>query len=369
MSVRDHLARVLNGEAVSWRTMGITGDELLAACDDHGVTALVYRGSHSVDWPDAVVRALADRARFLAVREEVCRRETASVLARLSAAGIRPVLLKGTPLAYTVYDAPSLRPRADTDVIVPRGQADDVRRVLQDLGYQGPPYCDGEYLFCQFELQRTDHLGLVHAFDVHWKISTQSMFADVLTCEEIAAESLAVPALGAHARTAGIQHALLVACVHPAMHHRNDDRLIWTLDVHLLAARLAAAELTAFAALAVSKRVAAVCARALGRAIATFGTPVPARVMDLLHARAQHEPSAAYLEPARRWRHDMVSNLRGLPGWRSRLALLREVLFPEPRYMQRAYGMRANWVGRASLPALYLHRGAYGAWKVLTHRK
>ena len=35
-------------------------------------------------------------------------------------------------------------------------------------------------LFSQFEVQKIDRFGVAHAFDVHWRISTQPVFADVL---------------------------------------------------------------------------------------------------------------------------------------------------------------------------------------------
>jgi hypothetical protein len=82
---------------------------------------------------------------------------------------------------------------------------------------------------------------------------------------------------------------------------------------------------------------------------------------------SDEEPSAVYLQPARRWRHEMASNIRGLPRWTARFRLLREVLFPSARYMARAY--RLSRPGLVLLPALYVHRCAYGAWKILVGRK
>jgi hypothetical protein len=40
-------------------------------------------------------------------------------------------------------------------------------------------------LFCQFPLRKADEFGLGHTFDFHWKISTQSAFADLLVFDEI----------------------------------------------------------------------------------------------------------------------------------------------------------------------------------------
>ena len=71
------------------------------------------------------------------------------------------------------------------------------------------------------------------------------------------------------------------------------------------------------------------------------------------------EIAAAYLSGGRlRW---LETDLRALPDWSRRLQLLREHAFPPGAYMLEKYGRHTPlW-----LPALYLHRGARGAWRLL----
>src|SRR5260370_18599962 len=102
---------------------------------------------------------------------------------------------------------------------------------MAQRGYSERNHYDDELLFCQFPLRKTDEFGLVHTFDFHWKISTQSVFADLLVFDEIAAVAMSLPALGAHARTAGPLHALLLPCIHPVMHHRNAESPIWIYSI------------------------------------------------------------------------------------------------------------------------------------------
>ena len=91
--------------------------------------------------------------------------------------------------------------------------------------------------------------------------------------------------------------------------------------------------------------------------------------MSKLAAHDAPEPSESYLLPHRRWQHELLSNLRGLPQWGDRLRLLREIGFPGPRYMLQSYGL-ATWTPAAALlPVLYLHRGIQGMYKVLARRK
>ena len=46
---------------------------------------------------------------------------------------------------------------------------------------------------------------------------------------------------------------------------------------------------------------------------------------------------------------------------------MREVLFPDPRYMRDAYQLTGDPV--MVLPVLYIHRLLYGLWKVMVGRK
>jgi hypothetical protein len=366
------LSALVSGEPVAWPTLGVTPDEFLEACARENLIGLVHQRLHAWsgagDWPQTLCADLARQARAQTALELVRREELVSVLQLLAEAGVHPILLKGTPLAYEVYSAPASRPRLDTDLLTRREALGKARCAMTSLGYTAPTQCDGELLFYQFALARNDRYGVEHIFDFHWKISTQSVFADLLTYDELAADAVPVPALGPHARGAGPVHALLLSCLHPVMHHRNVERLIWAYDSHLLASRLSAAELGQFADLAIAKRLGAICAYQLALARSWFGTCIPDHVMLRLGS-AGDEPSAAYLEPGRRWHHEFVASVRGLRRWKDRLRLVSEVLVPGPRYMLDSYGVGGRAWGFALLPALYLHRTVRGIWKVLVGRK
>jgi hypothetical protein len=362
---------LLRGEDLPWSAVGADPDEFVETCAREDVSALVYQrlaGSRYVDdWPEPVRRELARTAHACAAAELVRRQAIVAALDALAAADVQPILFKGAPLAYTVYGNPSLRPRRDTDLLVPRDQAETVRRVMREIGYREALASQGDLVLCQFEMAKRDRLGLDHAFDFHWKVSMQTAFADVLTYEEMETDARPVPALGPHARAAAALHALLIACVHPVMHHRNVERTIWVYDIHLLASSLPPPELDRFVELATEKGVAVVCARQLDLARRRLGTNVPEEVIARLARTPRTERSAVYLEPGRRWHHELASNLRHLPRWRDRLRLLQEVLLPEPAYMMRAYHLsRSRFF---TLPALYVHRGLSGSWKILRGRK
>ena len=365
------LATLLRGGQIAWSDLATSAERFLAACVDQDLTGLVHQAlaADGAGWPADLTREIADRARGEAGAEMVRARETTRALDALAASGVHPLVFKGTALAYTVYRHPSLRTRNDTDLLVRPGDRETARAALESIGYQATNYCDGDVLFRQYELQRRDEFGLTHAVDIHWGLSTQVLFADLFDFDELDRNAVPVPPLGGNARAPGAVDALLLACIHPAMHHQNEERLIWLYDVHLLAGRLSGTDWDRFADTAAGKSVAAICGHALERAAARLGTPVPRAALHRLNvAAARGEPSARYLDPGRRWATELAASLGAL-GWRDRVRLIREVAFPAPRYMLVAYGMSGTRLGPALLPALYAHRVVRGMWKVLTGRK
>jgi Uncharacterised nucleotidyltransferase/Transglutaminase-like superfamily len=360
------LAPVIRGERVAWADLATTPERLLEYCDEEDLSSLVHHalGSLGDDWPAAARDGLAERARAEAAIEMVRRAELRRVIDALGARGVRAVLFKGTALAYTRYAEPWLRPRADTDLLIRRDDRAASRDTLEALGYTLTPAGAGDLVFRQFELQRCDEHGVAHALDVHWQISNQERFARLFDDDEVWDRSEPVPALGRHARAAGAADALLISCVHPVMHHRDEERLIWLYDTHVIASAMDATAWSAFTALASAKAIAAVCAHGLALAHARLGAPLPPRVRaDLDSAARRPEPSAEYLAPHRGWRDEVASNLRALPDWRSRLRLLGEMAFPPPAYVRRVYSVDRSALGWLLLPALYAHRAVRGVWR------
>lgn len=358
------IAALLRGERVAWPDLAASHDAFIAYCDDGDLSGLVHRAlsdGAGAGWPPAVTQPLVARARAAAALELARSDEIRRVLDALAGADVHAVVFKGSALAYSTYPHPALRPRADTDVLIRRGDRDVARDALLGLGYRLLPSGAGDLVFRQFEMQRRDEHGLVYAIDLHWQISNQERFASMFDEDELWERSVRVPALGAAARAAGPADALLLSCIHPVMHHRDDERLIWIYDTHLIASSFDDRTWATFTALARAKSIAAICAHGLALAETRFGTIVPAAVTSNLHdAARRHEPSASYLMPRRRWRDEVFANLGALPGWRARLGLLREMAFPPAAYVRRAYALDDSRLGWILLPVLYAHRGIKG---------
>ena len=154
-------------------------------------------------------------------------------------------------------------------------------------------------------------------------------------------------------------HALVLACIHLAAHHRRDPILLWLYDAHLLAQALDEAQQTAFVDIAADAGVTAICAKVLDDARRYFDDPPLAMLAGRVAARGagRPEPSARLLAATRRV-DELLLDLKAPASWQTRLTLLREHLWPDVDYM-RATGAQ-GW-----LPLAYARRAMPGARKWL----
>lgn len=383
----DLLCAILREGAFQWPDIDETGAvRLYEVAREHGIHLLVaervwQRGALKPGSPmrqprwggndcppvlrDRLVAALRNQ---LGV-EEIARQELRSVLGALNDAGIAALLFKGTALAYTHYQDAALRPRFDTDVLIDTSEIQSACGTLERLGYQRLPFTSGDLVMYQAPYRKTDRRGVRHTIDVHWKISNPQVFASVLTKKELWPRSTTIAALGNGARAMGSVDALVLACIHRVAHHGDEERLIWIYDIHLISERLAAAEQQEFVELVQAKELTAVCAAGLALAEQKFLGRGAASLLARLAPQSAHrgagapgsrttrERSEIYVTGKMRKVDVLVSDLKALQGWRSRIKLLREHVLPPPSYMRQVYGISNN----ALLPIFYAWRFARGA--------
>ena len=325
----------------------------------HGVAELVaarLAGRQNLD-PALLERGEAITRRHLALdmaHEAQLRR----CLASLQAANVTPVVVKGAQLAYTHYDRPDLRPRLDADVVIAEADRSRAHDALVREGYVPDVAASaGLVLHQQTYVKCLDH-GLPHVVDMHWRLANPEVFGGVLGFDEMARDAVAIDTLGDDARGLSPVHSLLVACIHRVAHHRGAARLIWLLDIHLIASRLDEDEWKAFVKLAVDRRVAAVCTDGLERTRQLFGTPLFDCVARLTQVPACGRPevTARYLERGR-VASAVVDDLRSLPTWRHRWRLVKDYAFPPVRYMREVYAPSSG----SPLAWLYFRRMVFGA--------
>jgi hypothetical protein len=341
----EWLGDVLRGDAQQW-----PAPPDVDALIEHAVAPLAYaRLLHPALRDVALRAAAAERPRLDDLR---------ALLDAFAQRGIRVLIIKGTALAYDVYDAPELRPRADTDLLIAHGDVDRARALLAELGYDarvtsGDPHANRQEAFA-----RADRFGIEHVYDLHWDIANTPVVRDALSFDELLARSVSLPRIGPAARAPSHVDALLIACIHRVAHHHDSDRLIWLYDIHLLREAMSRAEHDGFWRRAEERRVVAVCDRSVELAERWFGRGS--------HHRPQRipagEPSAAFLDRSRSRGAVLAGDLAAL-GWRARLERLRDLALPPAAFMRASFP-RAP---RAVLPLLYVYRGARGVLR-LFHR-
>jgi hypothetical protein len=364
------LAGRLRGEPAAWPA-GASSEAVLRRIRYHGVAALLHEHlRRGTDWPAEVFQAVRDDTRNAAMWELRHQQVLTELLGALAARGVRPLLFKGTALAYGLYGNPVWRMRADTDLIVGPEDLAQTREVLLAKGFRRDLDAGGEVIsHAENWTLAASEVGM-HAVDLHRRLVSGAVLAGLFGCSELLAASRPLPRLGPAAFSLGHVHALLLACLHRAKHDSNPyysdgvaylggDRLVWLYDIHLLAGALTAEDWQAFTATARTRGLTAVCRAALAATAACFGTQVPPTALSALDVGDRIEPVAAYLGAGRL--RALAMDIRAVDGVTERLHYLRELCLPPAPYMRAKYASaRVTW-----LPWLYARRAVEGVRKWL----
>lgn len=351
----DLILLALRRQSVTWPAGASAEVEtaVLEAAAFHGVIPLLATAPGIASWPDGVRSTLNKSLRAETAGEVIVREELRRVIAALAEAGVQPLVFKGAQIAYTHYPRPWLRPRLDTDLLIRQDERRQADEALRGLGYCPGTDFSGELVTHQFQYERQDRYGLTHIVDLHWKVANPHVFSDALHFDELDAEAIPMPVLGRAARGLSGRHALLLACLHRVAHHYNSDRLIWFYDIHLLATAMSADGREDVADLARETRLESVCASGITAALARFAPDIPQGWVERLRTSGQDPgPTAVFLQDRRTKLHILLSDLRALPGWRAKLRLIEQHLFPPVAYMRRAYAVS----NPSLLPFAYVHR-------------
>jgi hypothetical protein len=364
------LTAVLRGDPGAWPA-GASSEDVLRRVRYHGLAALLHeRLRGGLDWPADLVRAVRDDTRNAAMWELRHQQVLIELLAGLAARGVRPLLFKGTALAYGLYGNPVWRMRGDTDLIVAPEHVAATRQVLATQRLRRDLDAGGEVISHAENWTLAGTETGIHAVDLHRRLVSGAVMSGLFGFSELLAASRPLPRLGALALGLGQVDALLLACLHRAKHdsspyysdgvaYLGGDRLIWLYDIHLLAAALTAAEWQAFTATAQAKGLSDICLGALKATAARLGTELPPTVLSALDVGHRIEPLSAYLGAGRV--HALAMDIRAVDGVTDRLQYLRELCLPPAPYMRAKYASaRVTW-----LPWLYARRAVEGVRKWL----
>jgi hypothetical protein len=283
----------------------------------------------------------------------VQRRETEAVIGALADAGIETVLMKGTPLAYTVYDEPACRLKGDLDIWLPQTQMLAAIAALRPLNYAPHDKSDRPAAFValtggeQQLFGQNPGTGLV---ELQWPALRGEWVRRAAAVDHAAiwARRVAVSIEGRSTWGMAPEDLLIHLCQHLAiMHGFGESALRNLLDVHLVAARLAP-DWGAVVERAKAWRLATLLWTTLSLAVALWDAPVPAAALAALQPGTARRRAIATLDLAnvvlemrqgaysyRRFVIQMLLTDRPRDAWR----LVWRALFPETEWLHARYGV------------------------------
>ena len=298
------------------------------------MASLEDQGTARGDVPLPLRQAFKEAAREVALFSMLLEAETRRLLSAMDQAAIPGLLLKGQAIAQWAYPDPSLRASGDIDVLVAtRDAADLLARRLCESGYElSQP--SGDRFVLEMMLRREVAPGVWVEIDLHWGVINSHLFSKCFTFDELMAESIALPRLGANARGLGPAHAFIHACMHWAatLAVGADIRLKWLYDIPAFAKVFTATDWQRLQQLAVARGLAGVCLGMIEAAQATFGADfvaVPDELVAALRGAARHE--SLDVSRLRDWRYMQVQAFLAQPTLHLRAALPLAAPVAQPR--------------------------------------
>lgn len=303
--------------------------------------------------PSHILASLGNAFRAETRRNLLFASELVRVLNLLRQAGILAVPYKGPAVAWSLYEAPGLRPMSDLDVLVPEDCAEKAIETLLSSGYRRRYSIKADLRFCKHhgEMDLISPNGGT-PIDLHWRLAQDylldaSRFLSVLHTAAIDAEP--VPAFPPEA-------LLEFLCVHAGKH--GWPFLIWICDVARLMPQVDWALILAQMERSRSSRSVLL---GIQLAMDLLGADAPVEVKR----RAAADASVGDLAHAVRTN---LSSGRGLP-YKKLLAFQFRLLTTSGKLRQAAFFLRPNSADRAGLrlpdwmyPLYYLTRPFRLAW-------
>lgn len=185
--------------------------------------------------PAAVLEGLRRYRRATGIRNLFLFSRLVDLLERFQSAGIPAIPLKGSILAHTVYEDPSLREFADLDILVPRMHVTRASGLLHSLGFQGapwaeegrPPRADQWFQYAGGYTRSADGVTV----DLHWHL-VLPMFGAGIRMARLWEETRICEIGGTPFHAFTPEATLLVLCIHGAKHGPTAwPRLKWVVDV------------------------------------------------------------------------------------------------------------------------------------------
>ena len=246
---------------------------------------LVYDRLRALNVEDSLLLRMKGVYRMAWVETQALFAEVAPVIAALEAAGVDTLMLKGVPLALTVYRTPAARPMRDVDIAVRHDDADRAIAVIEGLGWTlERPMSRDERAYIQ-AITLKSPAG--RELDLHWRClyEATSDRADAWCWDAARRFNFQ----GVATRRPAPEAMVLQLVLH-GLKANPEPPIRWIADVMSVLRAESAFDRDALVAFAKRERLTSRLGLGLGYLMRRHAAPVPARVLAALTA---HRPSLA----------------------------------------------------------------------------
>ncbi|WAT17027.1 nucleotidyltransferase family protein [Aurantiacibacter sp. MUD11] len=362
-AIDEGLAALLRGELAGATLLlpiaASSPQQMAERIDYHGIAhLLVTSTAERPDWPEPFAGMLRQSAMGREFWEAAHMQPIVRLLEALVAAGIETVVMKGTALAYSLYDNPASRTRGDTDLLVRRDDLSEARKVLSDIGFELADPIHGK-MFQEAWIAASPG-SLKTEIDLHWQVNDSPVLQKAFPLEEALANTRPLERLGDGIRSLSYPDSLMQLAFNLKWHSDfgvflNGDRivgarrLIWAYDADLLAEAMEQAEWERLLRTALETGAASALLEAFEHARSALGTPIDEGILSELRAAPTDTQVMRYLEADQmiaRKKADLMAS-RGL---KAKGEFVAKMLMPKPRHLRKRFPRASNW----PLPLLYL---------------
>ncbi len=339
------------GSEADWQTSD-RAKEVWTQIDFHGIAVLLFNSASRLEnWPDNLIERIAEEARLIALWETTHRKCVGDLIFQLHDAQIDTVLMKGTSIAYSIYDDPSARRRGDSDLLVNPTDLHRTRMILANNGWYKRD--DPHGLSFQETWLHNMAEFFIHSIDLHWEPSDRPVLQQVLRRVDYFAnrqplERFAKVAFGADLALT-VVHAAINQNWHSTHGYYSQDkrltgsrRFIWSVDFDLLLRNLNSAAHARLTDICLKGGVGPLVASTLRGASEDLGTSDWNVLIEQLDAGVLDADIKRYLE-TRDNLAEFLLDLRTANPWSFKLRLLKHRGFPPRTHLIEKYPTAKGW--------------------------
>ncbi len=351
-AVDGFLAAQLRGEGDAWPDGWTCQEQVWRRVEFHGIALVLAEQSKAfASWPQHLCDAVRADAQSQVFWEESHKAALVPVLMALAKGGVDTRLMKGTALAYCVYDNAAMRRRGDTDLLVQGNDLAATRSVLRAAGWTRRQ--DPHGLFFQETWLFDTGFGMIHAIDLHWQPNDSPALQQVLRIAEYFAEAHDLPRLAPWAKAPPHVLTFVQGAINQAWHNAKGyfvgeervmggHRLIWSLDNHLLAQQFDAIDWARLTDIAISRDFAGIVLPALEAAQRDLAAEIPQDVLQALRAAPQETALTRYLTQSRQV-GEFLTDLQASKGLRAKASFVLGNAFPARTHLHEKYPGASSW--------------------------